>query len=127
MPTPDDLPTLYSIGGAVMVMAAGGFAGFRWVMGQVKLMGSLQTIETKKTTIVTADTVAMDRLTSALDHTSVILTETNILRREELADRKLLRESLEENSKMTEHAADQAVELRREMRDLAIQMARSGK
>jgi Pyruvate/2-oxoacid:ferredoxin oxidoreductase gamma subunit len=123
----EQISALYQIGGAASVIIVGAFFGIQWVVRTVQAMKSAPSVKTEKTTIITGDTVAMDRLSSTIEASNVILTENNVLRREEHADRADMREALEQNTKAVEQAKDQIIEARRDIKDLAFQMARAGK
>jgi hypothetical protein len=123
----EQLNALYQVGGAASVIAVGAFLGIQWVMKTVQAMKLAPSVTTEKTTIITGDTVAMDRLAGTIEASNVILTENNVLRREEHADRASMREALEENTRAIERASDQISEARRDIKDLTIQMARAGK
>jgi|SRR5215217_638862 len=124
--TPDEINSLYQIGGAVGILAAGGFFGLRWVLKTVATMET-GTVKTEKTTIITGDTVAMDSLAKTIEASNVILTENNVLRREEHADRNAMREAIEENTKAVERSTVMVAEARMDVKALALEIARSGK
>jgi hypothetical protein len=124
--TPDELNSLYQMGGAAGILVGAGFFGLRWVLKTVAAMEKVP-VKTEKTTIITGDTVAMDRLAGTIEASNVILTENNVLRREEHADREEMREALHANTKAVEQVKDQIIEARRDIKDLTIQMARAGK
>lgn len=67
MLTNEDLNGFYQLGGVLVVVAGGGFASLRWVINKLKELPSQPaTIQRRETTIITADTVAMDRLAGEL-------------------------------------------------------------
>lgn len=122
----EQINALYQIGGAVSVVIVGAFFGIRWVIATVGALPKTTT-KTEKTTIITGDTVAMEQLAKTLEASNVILTENNVLRREEHADRAAAREALEENTKAIERSTHQIVEARANLQALAIELARAGK
>jgi hypothetical protein len=63
--TPEEVNSLYQMGGAVGILATGGVFGLRWVLRTVAVMEK-GTVKTEKTTIITGDTVAMDRLAGTI-------------------------------------------------------------
>jgi hypothetical protein len=105
----------------------GAFIGIQWVMKTVQAMKMAPSVKTEKTTIITGDTLAMEKLAATISASNMILGENNTLRREEHADREAMREALEQNTKAVEQAKDQIIEARRDIKDLTIQMARAGK
>ena len=84
-------------------------------------------IEDRETTIITGDTVAMDRLASTIEASSMILTENNVLRREEHADREAMRRAIEANTDATERIIAVVQDLRPEVRELTREIVRSAK
>lgn len=123
----ESLSALYQIGGAASVIAVGAFFGIQWVTRTVQAMKMAPSVKTEKTTIITGDTVAMEHLAKTIEASNVILTENNVLRREEHKDREEMREALEDNTRGLEHATAQITEARRDIKDLSFQMARAGK
>lgn len=83
-------------------------------------------VMTEKTRIITTDSAAMDRLTAALEAANVILTENNILRREEHGDRENNRRTLAENTEMLERALNATNEARADIRELNREIVRLG-
>lgn len=77
--------------------------------------------------IYTTDTPAMDRLTEALDAANVILTENNVLRREEHADRAANREKLEENTEAMRALTAAIDPLGIDLRELSREIVRGSK
>lgn len=122
--TNDQIQALYQIGGAAGLIIAAAFFGIQWVVKTVQAMG-IAPIKTEKTTIITGDTVAMDQLAKTLEASNVILTENNVLRREEHADRTAMREALEENTRALEKTSQAVLYTREELRDLARLMAKT--
>ncbi len=86
-----------------------------------------QAVETKKTTIITGDTVAMDHLAKTIEASNIILTENNVLRREERRDREAMRDAIEANTKAVEQSTSQIIEARRDITNLAFTLALGGK
>lgn len=123
----EQINALYQIGGAVAVIVVGAFFGIQWVMKTVQAMGGLTPVKTEKTTIITGDTVAMDRLAGTIEASNVILTENNVLRREEHADREAMREAIEANTSAVEKATAAIQDVRPEIRELTREIVRSGK
>lgn len=140
--TNEELSGLYQLGGVLVVVAAGGFASLRWVVGKIKDLPLIPT-ETKReaTTIVTADTVAMQQLSGKLEvmHLAVaelthelvkqtaLATEGNALRREATVERRSLREALDLNTEATERSMQKIDALRDEVRDLIKEFVRAQK
>lgn len=126
--TNEELQAISQIGGAAGVIVGASFFGIQWVIKTVKGMGGDQSlVKTQKTTIITGDTVAMERLAGTIEASNVILTENNLLRREEHADRSNMREAIEENTRAVEKATQSATEARADIRELAREMARSAR
>lgn len=123
----EQISALYQIGGATSVIAVGAFFGIQWVVKTVQTMKSTPSVKTEKTTIITGDTVAMDRLAGTIEASNLILTENNVLRREEHADREAMRRAIEENTEATERATASIQEVRPEIRELTREIVRSGK
>lgn len=76
------------------------------------------------TDIYTTDSSAITRLTAALEAANVILTENNVLRREEHADRAANRARLEENTDAMRSLATAIAELRIDIRELTREVVR---
>ncbi|WP_172125299.1 hypothetical protein [Devosia sp. 919] len=123
----EQIQALYSIGGAASVIAVGAFFGIQWVMRTVQAMKMSPSVKTEKTTIITSDTVAMDRLAGTIEASNLILTENNILRREEHADRSSQRKALEENTEAVERIMAVIQDVRPEIRELTREIVRSGR
>lgn len=119
-------------GAAGWVTGAAGLAGlaigviWKAIQNAGKIADKLPApqIDTK---ILTADTMAMDRLAGSVEANNTILSENNILRREEHADRTANRASLEANTKAMDALVFETRELRGEVRGLAFQLAKSSK
>jgi hypothetical protein len=79
------------------------------------------------TRIMTADTVAMDRLAGSVEANNAILSENNILRREEHADRSANRTSLEANTRAMEMLVVELRELRQDVKDQTKEIVRANK
>ncbi|WP_108459218.1 hypothetical protein [Devosia naphthalenivorans] len=122
----EQLQALYQIGGAVGIVIGASIFGIRWVVMTVRAMKETPP-KTEKTTIITGDTVAMDRLASTIEASSMILTENNVLRREEHADREAMRRAIEANTDATERIIAVVQDLRPEVRELTREIVRSGK
>jgi hypothetical protein len=122
----EDLNALYQIGGAVAVVVGGMAAAIPWVLKKVKDIGTAE-VKTEQTTIITADTVAMDALAKTIEASNVLLTENNVLRREEQRDRAAMREAIEDNTKAVEHSTQAVMDARAEIRELAREMARASR
>ena len=122
----EQLQALYQIGGAVGIVIGASIFGIRWVVMTVRAMKETPP-KTEKTTIITGDTVAMDRLASTIEASSMILTENNVLRREEHADREAMRRAIEANTDATERIIAVVQDLRPEVRELTREIVRSAK
>ncbi|GHA27751.1 hypothetical protein GCM10007989_24550 [Devosia pacifica] len=122
--TSEQISALYQIGGAAAVIIVGALFGVQWVVKTVQAM-KVAPAE-KKTTIITGDSVAMHDLAATIEASNTILTENNVLRREEHDDRKALRQSLDRNTEAVERAAAMLVDARTEIRELSREIARSG-
>ncbi len=114
------------IGGGVTVLTSIGYAIWRAIKNAGRIADRLPpaTIDTK---IMTADTVAMDRLAGTIEASSLILTENNILRREEHSDRAANRTSLEANTAAMDRVLIAINEARQDIRDLTREIVRSNK
>lgn len=123
----EQLQALWQLGGAVGIIVAASFFGISWVVKTVQGMRVTAPVKTEKTTIITGDTVAMEALAKTIEASNVILTENNVLRREEHADRAAAREALEENTKAIERSTQQIIEARQDVKALAFELARAGK
>jgi hypothetical protein len=77
-----------------------------------------------KTDVYTTDSIAMERLTGALDAANVLATEANALRREATEERRTLRAALDENTEATERSLAEIGELRTDVRDLSREIVR---
>ena len=76
------------------------------------------------TNIITTDSVAMQQLAATLEASNVILTENNILRREEHADREANRQTVKLNTDTLERAIGTIIEARADMRELQREIVR---
>jgi hypothetical protein len=123
----EQISALYQLGGAAAVIVVGAFFGIQWVVRTVQAMKMSPTVKTEKTTIITGDTVAMDRLAGTIEASNTILTENNVLRREEHADRHEMRKALEENTEALEKVTAVLQDVRPEIRELTREIVRSGK
>lgn len=123
----EQIGALYQLGGAAAVIVVGAFFGIQWVVRTVQAMKSSPSVKTEKTTIITSDTVAMDRLGQTIEASNVILTENNILRREEHADRGMMRKAIEDNTEAVEKLMGVLQDIRPEIRELTREIVRSGK
>ncbi|WP_127752691.1 hypothetical protein [Devosia sp. 1566] len=123
----EQISALYQLGGAAAVIIVGAFFGIQWVVRTVQAMKTSPSVKTEKTTIITGDTVAMDRLAGTIEASNTILTENNVLRREEHADRSMMRKALEENTEALERATAVLQDIRPEIRELTREIVRSGK
>jgi len=124
--TSDQIQALYQIGGAAAVVVLGAFFGIQWVLKTVQGLG-VAPVKTEKTTIITGDTVAMDRLAGTIEASNTILTENNVLRREEHADRDAMRQAIMENTEAVEKAVAVIQDVRPEIRELTREIVRSAK
>ena len=122
----EQLQALYQIGGAVGIVIGASIFGIRWVVMTVRAMKETPP-KTEKTTIITGDTVTMDRLASTIEASSMILTENNVLRREEHADPDAMRLAIEANTDATERIIAVVQDLRPEVRELTREIVRSGR
>jgi hypothetical protein len=123
----EQISALYQLGGAAAVIVVGAFFGIQWVVRTVQAMKTSPSVTTEKTTIITGDTVAMDRLAGTIEASNTILTENNVLRREEHADRGIMRKALEDNTEALERATAVLQDIRPEIRELTREIVRSGK
>jgi hypothetical protein len=123
----EQVNALYQIGGAAGAIAVGAWFGIQWVMRTVQAMKMSPSVKTEKTTIITSDTVAMDRLAGTIEANSTILTENNVLRREEHADRSAQRKAIEENTEAIERIMTVIQDVRPEIRELTREIVRSGR
>lgn len=77
-------------GGVTTVIVSMGVAAWAAIRKAVQIAQTQpapSTTTKEETKIITADTVAMDQLAKTLEASNVILTENNVLRREEHNDR----------------------------------------
>jgi len=126
--TPEQLAAIYQIGGALGILGAGGFFGLRWVLKTVNSSGPTETsIQTRKTTFITADTVAMDALARTIEANNFSQIESNALRRDEKSHRDEMRRTIDENTEATQRLLPALQDLRTELRDLAREIMRSSK
>jgi hypothetical protein len=123
----EQISALYQLGGAAAVIIVGAFFGIQWVVRTVQAMKMSPTVKTEKTTIITGDTVAMDRLAGTIEASNTILTENNVLRREEHVDRGSMRKALEENTEAIERIMAVIQDVRPEIRELTREIVRSGR
>lgn len=122
----EQLNALYQIGGAVAVIVGGAFFGIQWVVKTVQGIKPID-VKTEKTTIITGDTVAMESLAKTIEASNVILTENNVLRREEHSDREAMREAIEANTAAVEKATAALQDVRPEIRELTREVVRSAR
>ena len=92
-----------------------------------RVAANLPAPSVEKTKIITTDSVAMEALAGSIEAANVILTENNVLRRQEHDDRKLMRERLEANTEAIERATAAVNEARQDIRELTREIVRSGK
>ena len=123
----EQVNALYQIGGAAGAIAVGAWLGIQWVMRTVQAMKMSPSVKTEKTTIITSDTVAMDRLAGTIEASNIILTENNVLRREEHGSRTEMRKALEENTEAIERIMAVIQDVRPEIRELTREIVRSGR
>lgn len=123
--TSEQISAFYQLGGAAAVIVVGAFFGIQWVVKTVQAMKSAPT--QKKTTIITGDSVAMEDLAKTIEASNVILTENNILRREEHKDRAAMREAIGANTDALHKATSVLQDVRPELRELTREIVRSGK
>lgn len=121
----EQIQALYSIGGATSVLVVGAWFGIQWVTRTVQAMKSSPSVKTEKTTIITSDTVAMDRLAGTIEASNIIMTENNILRREEHADRDMMRKAIEANTEAVEKLMAILQDIRPEIRELTREIVRA--
>lgn len=121
----EQIQALYSIGGAASVLVVGAWFGIQWVTRTVQAMKSSPSVKTEKTTIITSDTVAMDRLAGTIEASNIIMTENNILRREEHADRDMMRKAIEANTEAVEKLMAILQDIRPEIRELTREIVRA--
>lgn len=121
----EQIQALYSIGGAASVIVVGAWFGIQWVTRTVQAMKSNPSVKTEKTTIITSDTVAMDRLAGTIEASNIIMTENNILRREEHADRDMMRKAIEANTEAVEKLMAILQDIRPEIRELTREIVRA--
>lgn len=121
----EQIQALYSIGGAASVIVVGAWFGIQWVTRTVQAMKSSPSVKTEKTTIITSDTVAMDRLAGTIEASNIIMTENNILRREEHADRDMMRKAIEANTEAVEKLMAILQDIRPEIRELTREIVRA--
>lgn len=77
------------------------------------------------TKIITTDSVAMHELAATLEASNAILTENNVLRREEHSDREANRRTLQANTDAMERAVTALNEARADIRELTREIVRS--
>lgn len=82
--------------------------------------------QVQNTSIVTADSVAMQRLTASIEAHNVSITENNMLRREEATDRRRLIELHADLIEVTGRTRDTINEARLDVRELTKEMVRRG-
>lgn len=109
-------------GGIASVLAAMFVAAWQ-AFSKARQIAETAPAPVHKTDIYTTDTLAMDRLAGTIEASNVVNTETNVLRREELADRKLLREALEANTNMNEKLMVNITEARTDIRELGREIS----
>lgn len=110
----------------ITLVASGVFVTIWKVLKDAKAIGS-ENPKVQRTSIITGDTVAMDSLARTIEASNVILTENNILRREEHADRIEMRIAIVDNTEAIERATATVAEARIDIRDLSRDILRSGK
>ena len=109
-------------GGIATVLASIGIAIWKALGNAVKVAKSLP--GTSSTEIYTTDSPVLTRLIAALEAANVILTENNVLRREEHADRAANRARLEENTEALRAYTAAVIELRTDIRELTREFVR---
>ena len=113
-------------GGVVTVLASIGFAIWQAIKRAAKIAETLPSSQIS-TKIVTADTVAMDRLAATVEASNMVMQANNVLRQEEHADRTANRASLEANTEAMNRLATSLNELRTDVRNLTFEIVRSAK
>ena len=116
------------VGGGATVLTTIGIAIWRGVSRAIKATeGQPAPAATVHTTdIYTTDSVALGRMTGAMDTANVLMTEGNALRREATDERRSLRQALDDNTEMTEKSVSTMTELRTDVRRLTDELIRSG-
>lgn len=109
--------------GIALVVASVGVVIWRAIQSAGKIAATLPPVQVD-TKIMTADTVAMDRLAGTVEASNVILTENNVLRKEEHADRAANREKVEANTAAIEREIAVINELRADIRELTREIVR---
>ena len=111
--------------GVTLVVTSVGLVMWQAIRNAGKIAASLPATSTKtETKIITTDSVAMQELAATLEASNVILTENNILRREEHADREANRHTVKANTDTLERAIVAINEARTDVRELTREIAR---
>lgn len=77
-----------------------------------------------ETNVITTDSVAMHELAATLEASNTILTENNVLRREEHNDREANRRTLQANTDAMERAITAINDARTDIRELTREIVR---
>ncbi len=111
--------------GIALVVTSVGVVIWRAIANAGKIADRLPApVTTTNTKIITTDSVAMHELAATLEASNTILSENNILRREEHADREANRRVLQANTDTMERAIAVINEARSDLRELDRQIVR---
>lgn len=116
-------------GGVTTVAVSVGAAAWLAIRNAMKIAANLPTRTTKttETNVITTDSVAMHELAATIEANNAILTENNILRREEHADREANRRTVQVNTDALERAIAAVNDARTDIRELSREIVRSTK
>jgi hypothetical protein len=107
--------------GAGIGLVLGSVIGAAWfaVRNAMKIAARLPAPVTRtETNVITTDSVAMHELAATIEASNTILTENNILRREEHSDREANRRTVQANTDALERSIATINEARSDMREL---------
>jgi len=111
--------------GITTVAVSVGVAAWAAIRKAVQIAASAPPQIRTDTKIITTDSVAMHELAATLEASNAILTENNVLRREEHNDREANRRTLQANTDAMERAVTALNEARADIRELTREIVRS--
>lgn len=112
-------------GGITTVVVTVGFAAWAAIRKAAQIAAAAPPQIRTDTKIITTDSVAMHELAATLEASNAILTENNVLRREEHNDRDANRRTLQANTDAMERAVTALNEARADIRELTREIVRS--
>lgn len=112
-------------GGVTTVVATVGIAAWAAIRKAAQIAAAAPPAIRTDTKIITTDSVAMHELAATLEASNAILTENNVLRREEHSDREANRRTLQANTDAMERAVTALNETRADIRELTREIVRS--